>query len=629
MRWNSRREIVLFEFRGFMRKANFIFFAVLISFAQSCSEIAIRHKKNVIEPKKELGITGSDIATQVAQAKKAGGKTAEFLATELFIKGNDASIRGDYQTAGQIFRYVVELAPDDVYVKRKLAIEFIRLGELKDAEEILQSVFTITGPQDESTGLILAGVYTALEKMTLARETYQKIIDSADSDSEEACLFLAKSFTQEKKYNDAHKLLGRCEKKNKEEPVYSFYRGKIEYERGRHKEAHKFFTKSLKIDHSYAQAALAIGGALEEKDDMDGAVKVYKDFLADEGNSSSLPVLSRLVTVLFTTENTKEVLPYAELLNTIDTNDLNLKVRLGLLYSEIGRYDEALNLFKGVLAVVPESDKVLYYLGALSLQTQRIPEALEYYQKIPSSSPLFGDATMQMSHVLAALTKEENLEQRTIAVGRFHSFIEQRTKENEDIAFDLKMVQANFYEDTFQLKKAIEAISLFQQHKNFSESHSYYLASILEKDGQHLEARKLVQKILDKEPNNPHALNFLGYSYLEKNENMDKAFEYISRAVKLKPNDGYIRDSLAWYYFQVGKFQEALHEEKKAFELVKNDATITKHLAIIYQKLNNLDKAREYLAEALTQTKALTEREDLLKIMADLEKTRLPASLSH
>lgn len=615
------------EFKVVMRKANFIFLVVLISLAQSCSQIATYSKKKVVEPKIELGLSGSDIATQVAQAKKAGGKTAEFLATELFIKGNDASVRGDYQTAGQIFRYVVELAPDDVYVKRKLAIEFIRLGELKEAETILQSVFKITGPKDESTGLILAGVYTALEKMTLARETYQKIIDSAETDSEEACLFLAKSFTQEKKYNEAHKLLGGCEKKNKEEPVYSFYRGKIEYERGHHKEANKFFKKSLKIDHSYAQAALAIGGALEEKEDMDGAVKVYKDFLAQDGNSSSLPVLSRLVTVLFTMENTKDILPYAELLSTIDTNDLNLRVRLGLLYSELSRYDEALNLFKGVLSVVPESDKVLYYLGALSLQTQRIPDALEYYQKIPSSSPLFGDATMQMAHVLAALTKEENQAQRNDAVARFHSFIEQRSKESEDAAFDLKMLQANFYEDTFQLKKAIEAISLFQQHKNFSESHSYYLASILEKDGQYLEARKLVQKILDKEPNNPHALNFLGYSYLEKNENMDKAFDYISRAVKLKPNDGYIRDSMAWYYFKVGKFQEALVEEKKAFELVRNDATITKHLGIIYQRLHNFDKAKEYLSEALSQTKVLSEREDLLKIMADLEKTRLPASL--
>jgi tetratricopeptide (TPR) repeat protein len=612
-----------------MTKVNLILLLILISLFNSCSEIAIHKKSQIVEPRSELGISANDIALQVEQAKKIGGAAAEFLATDLFIKGNDASIRGDYQTAGQIFRYCTELAPNDVYIKRKLAIEFIRLGELKEAETILQSVFLATGQKDESTGLILAGVYTALEKMTLARETYQKIIDSSETDSEEACLFLAKSFTQEKKYTEAHNLLVRCEKKNKDEPVYSFYRGKIEQERGHLKLADKFFKKSLKIDHTYAQAALAIGAAFEEQDETEAAAKIYKEFLALEGNSNSLPVLSKLVTLLFTMERNKEILPYAELLTSIDTNDLNLKVRLGLLYSENNRYEEALNLFKGVLAVVPESDKVLYYLGALSLQTQKVVDAIEYYQKIPASSPLYGDASLQMAQVFAMFAKEDIQAQKTEAVTRFHSFIDQRSKENEEIAFDLKMLQANFYEDTFQIKKSIETIGQFQHHKNFSESHSYYFASLLEKDGQFVEARKLVQKILDKEPNNPHALNFMGYSYLEKNENMGKAFEFISRAVKLKPKDGYIRDSLAWYYFQVGKFPEALAEAKKAFELVRNDVTITKHLGIIYQRLHNFDKAREYLAEALSQAKVLTDREDLLKIMADLEKNRLPASLSH
>ena len=89
------------------------------------------------------------------------------------------------------------------------------------------------------------------------------------------------------------------------------------------------------------------------------------------------------------------------------------------------------------------------------------------------------------------------------------------------------------------------------------------MAHVFEKDGQYLEARKLVQAIVDKDPNNAHALNFLGYSYLEKNEHLEVAFDYISKAVKLRPDDGYIRDSLAWYYFQTGKLKEALTERQR------------------------------------------------------------------
>lgn len=583
----------------------------------------------VADPAIELGIKSDDLKEMVAKAKSIGGRASEFLATDLFIKANDASIRGDYQTATQIFRYIVELQPKDNYLKRKLSIELIRIGELKEAENILETVFAESHYKDDSIGLILAGVYAALEKPTLAKETYQKIINTSP-EAEEACLFLAKSYAGEKKYKEAHALLSKCEKKSKDDPVYSFYRGKIEYERGQKPAARKFFEKSLKMDHTYAQAALALGAYYEEKEDLKSAVKTYKNFLAADGNSTSAPVLSRLVTVLFSMEENAEVIPYAETLSSIDNSDLNLKVRLGLIYSDAGRYEEATNLFKEVLTVVPESDKVIYYLGALNQQTNHFQEAIDFFKRIPASSALYGDAGVQVGQMLGASAREEFVQSKkeSEAYRKFMSFTDERIKEHEESAVEFKMLQASFFEDTFQYKKAIQAMSDVKAHKGFTESHSYYLASIMEKDGQYLEARKLVQSIIDKDPNNAHALNFLGYSYLEKNERLDVAFDYISKAVKLRPDDGYIRDSLAWYYFQTGKFQEALAESKKAFELVKSDVIITKHLGMIYQRLNRFDKAKEYLTQALSQTKVEAEKEDVLKILSDVEKVRLPASES-
>lgn len=598
----------------------------------ACSQLPAKRSSLIVskmaDPAVELGFKANDLKEMVAKAKALGGRASQFLATDLFIKGNDASIRGDYQTATQIFRYVVELEPQDTYLKRKLSIELIRVGELKEAEKILETVFADSKNKDDSIGLILAGVYAALEKPLLARATYQKIINSS-AETEEACLFLAKSYAVEKKYNEAHSLLAKCERKSKDDPVYAFYRGKIEYERGNKPQAKKFFEKSLKMDPAYAQAALALGAFFEEKENLPAAVKIYKNFLAVDGNSTSTPVLSRLVTILFSMEANSEVVPYAETLSSIDNSDLNLKVRLGLLYSDVGRYEEATNLFKEVLTVVPDSDKVIYYLGALNQQTNHYQEAIDYFKRIPASSALYGDAGIQVGQMLGSYAREEFVQGKKNgeASGNFTNFINERTKDS-DLTVEFKMLQASFFEDTFQYKHAIETMSEVKTHKSFTESHSYYLASILEKDGQYLEARKLVQILVDKDPNNAHALNFLGYSYLEKNERLDMAFDYISKAVKLRPDDGYIRDSLAWYYFQTGKYQEALAEAKKAFELVKSDVIITKHLGMIYQQLNHFDKAKEFLTEALNQARAESEREDVLKILNDVEKVRLPASES-
>jgi tetratricopeptide (TPR) repeat protein len=599
----------------------------------ACSQQPI-HKSALVtnkiaDPAVELGIKSDELKEMVEKAKSLGGKASEFLATDLFIKGNDASIRGDYQTAAQIFKYVSELEPEDSYLKRKYAIELIRTGELKEAEKILEALFANSHNKDDSIGLILAGVYAAVEKPALAKTTYQKIIDIS-ADVEEACLFLAKSYSTEKKYKEAHSLLAKCEKKSKDEPIYSFYRGKIDYERGLKVEAKKFFERSLKLDPSYAQGALALGAFFEEKENLTEAIKIYKKFLSADGNSTNVPVLSRLVTVLFTMEANAEVVPYAETLSSIDNSDLNLKVRLGLLYSDTGRYVEATNLFKEVLTVVPDSDKVIYYLGALNQQTGHYQVAIDYFKRIPASSALFGDSGIQIGQILGAFAREEFVQGNKSGEARQHfiTFTNERMKDHDESIMEFKMLQASFFEDTFQYKMAIETMTEVKSHKSFTESHSYYLASILEKDGQFFLARKLVQAIVDKDPNNAQALNFLGYSYLEKNERLDMAFAYISKAVKLRPDDGYIRDSLAWYYFQTGKYHEALAESKKAFELVKSDVIITKHLGMIYQRLSHFEKAKEYLTEALKQAHVESEREDVLKILNDVEKTRLPASES-
>ncbi|RPJ74467.1 MAG: hypothetical protein EHM20_10545, partial [Alphaproteobacteria bacterium] len=406
----------------------------------ACSHLPVQKPSIVItkmvDPAVELGFKSDDLKDMVAKAKSLGGRAAEYLASDLFIKGNDASIRGDYQTASQIFRYVAELEPQDIYVKRKLSIELIRVGELKEAEKILETVFAESKSNDDSTGLILAGVYAALEKPALARTTYLKIIKAGGDDIQEACLFLAKSYASEKKYDQAHSLLAKCEKRDSEDSVYSFYRGKLEYERGKKSESKKFFEKSLKIDSSYAQAALALGAFYEEKENIPAAIKIYKKFLEVDGNSTSIPVLSRLVTMLFTIEANEEVVPYAETLSSIDNSDLNLKVRLGLLYSDVGRYEEATNLFKEVLTVVPDSDKVIYYLGALNQQTNRYPEAIDYFKRIPANSALYGDAGIQVGQMLVSYAREEYVQGKKNgeASDNFMNFTNEKIKEQDELA---------------------------------------------------------------------------------------------------------------------------------------------------------------------------------------------------
>ena len=68
-----------------------------------------------------------------------------------------------------------------------------------------------------------------------------------------------------------------------------------------------------------------------------------------------------------------------------------------------------------------------------------------------------------------------------------------------------------------------------------------------------------LRKLLEVNPNNVDALNFLGYFFVDegKKENLEEGYKLISKALSLKPGEIAYQDSLAWYYFKVGNYQEA------------------------------------------------------------------------
>ena len=77
-------------------------------------------------------------------------------------------------------------------------------------------------------------------------------------------------------------------------------------------------------------------------------------------------------------------------------------------------------------------------------------------------------------------------------------------------------------------------------------------------------------------------LNYLGYSWIDKGENLTEALKMIQRAVELRPNDGYIVDSLGWAYYRLGDFARATQFLERAIELLPEDPTINDHLGDVY-----------------------------------------------
>ena len=90
------------------------------------------------------------------------------------------------------------------------------------------------------------------------------------------------------------------------------------------------------------------------------------------------------------------------------------------------------------------------------------------------------------------------------------------------------------------------------------------------------------RKALELRPEQPQVLNYLGYSFLEMQTNMDEALDLIERAVALRPDSGYIVDSLGWGLYRLGRYEEAVGHMERAVELMPVDPVVNDHLGDVY-----------------------------------------------
>ena len=170
---------------------------------------------------------------------------------------------------------------------------------------------------------------------------------------------------------------------------------------------------------------------------------------------------------------------------------------------------------------------------------------------------------------------------------------------NLKMVFDL----ANFYKNS---KKYEEAIDYYTQIISTLDNNSEVKSDILYRRGGSYErinnykkADEDLMQSLEINPDDAYALNYLAYSWLERDYNIDKAFQMLEKAYSLKNNDPYIIDSIGWAYYLIDNYVEAEKYLKRAVELMPEDPTVNDHYGDILWKLNRKIQARYFWKNVL------------------------------
>ncbi len=584
-------------------------------------EIAKVEISDVERAKMARDFVDKSLEQVVKEAKAKGPESVDYVAGDLFLKAADASLSGDPVSAALILKFVVKLKPNDIYLRKKYAVELIKSSQLEEGKkELLYLVKHADNDIKSKAKLLLAGVYGALGNSKSSIKLYRDLVYKSKTLMSEACVYLSKAYVDQKRIKKAIGTLSYCSQKDKKgRSEYAFHKGKIYFEKSDYKMAKKYFGQSLKINPQNQQSTILLGMIYEQEGQFESAKMLYHKFLKHD--PSNYTALGKYVNLLFADGEYENVVPYLEKLLALDPENLNLKVRLGVIYTETNKIEDAKAVFKEILTEIPDSDKVLYYLASLYQKTDEGDLAVTYYTRIKSDSSLYHESNIQIANILNTYAQKDSSREKD-----FVKFVKERSSESRELKFELEVILAGYYETKKDLTSAIALMESNSGHDEYTDGHAYYLASLYEKDRAFVKAEKIMLDILKKDPNNSHALNFLGYTYLEQGINMDKAYAYIKRAVQLNPQDGYIRDSLGWYYYKTGEYQKAYKEIKKAFALVGDDVVIAKHLGLIYTSLNKPKKARHYYVEALKNCTKVNEREEILNYIEKLDTVRLPAS---
>ncbi len=185
---------------------------------------------------------------------------------------------------------------------------------------------------------------------------------------------------------------------------------------------------------------------------------------------------------------------------------------------------------------------------------------------------------------------------------------------NNKIFFDM----ANFYKNSKKYKSAIKYYSkIINTLENTSEILSdllYRRGGSYERIGEYKKADEDLIRALKINPEDAYILNYLAYSWLERDYKINEAIEMLEKAYSYKSNDPYIIDSIGWAYYLVDDYLKAEKFLKRAVELMPDDPIVNDHYGDILWKLNRKIQARYFWNNVLGMKDAETEIIENIKI---------------
>ncbi|MBA3007088.1 MAG: tetratricopeptide repeat protein [Proteobacteria bacterium] len=510
------------------------------------------------------------------QSQDAAGESTDLACSYFyFLWGSHAESNNKYSEAQEAYEKALICDPDAEYILKKLPVLLIKMGKQQAAAQWLREA-TKKNPDDIDSQLLLARLDINSGDMNEAILIYEKILELAP-DNSTVRLRLGYLYSQQGRYKEGEKTIKLLLIKDPNSYFALLYLARLAIQSADYDTAATLYEKILPLNWS-PELVYEMAEFYGMREQYKRVEQLYASILAKEpGNEQA--ALGRVHALLLIDQEQK-ALEELTRIRALSSKPTDIDLISSRILIRMQNFDKANVLLEKILAR-EESSAARYMLAVIRYEQNKQEAALAHLRKISHDDKEFENSIALQTKILSELKRAPE------AIALLKKLIESANRRQPlyySLLAGVHVNQNQLASGHEILKKGIE-----RYPDNVQLFFEYGL--LLEQEGKQNEAISSMEKVIELQSDHVEALNYLGYTWADNNVHLKKALEYIKKAIALKPDNGYILDSLGWVYFHMGDLEKARIELEHAIALEPDDPYIQEHLGDIYQASGQKKKA--------------------------------------
>jgi tetratricopeptide (TPR) repeat protein len=516
-----------------------------------------------------------------------------------YLAARHASVERDATSASAFYRSALRTDPKNNELLDRAFISSLADGDIEEAVKLADRILTVD--KSNRVARLVVGVRDLkLKKYSAAQLNINQSIRGPITDLVATLLSAWASYGA----GDTKQAVAGIDKLTGPEwyPLFKDLHSAMILELvGRDKDAGVRLERAYKLDDTMLRVADDYARWLTRNKDDAAATAIYEAF------DKKLPRHPLVLEQLRETRAGKKLPP---LVDSPQSGAAEALYGIGATLTRRGGEDLALVYLQLSLYLAPNHPLALLSLADLYESVKKPAMAIKVYERMPASSPLKRNAQIQLATNLDAAERSEE------AIKILKGVTAEDPKDIEAVMAlgNIERGRKKFADCAQTYSQGIGAMP--QANEKSSWVYYYYRGICEERSKQWSKAETDMRKALELQPEQPHVLNYLGYSWIDQGVNLDEGMKMIKRAVDQRPDDGYIVDSLGWAYYRIGNYEDAVKNLERAIDLKPEDPTINDHLGDAYWRVGRILEAKFQWAHARDLK---PEPEELPKIEAKID----------